>query len=79
MTEDPQPLQEALQAYAEAFEAGRSMTAAKLGLIERGQDQRSEADQALSDRLFSVLTLVETDERRRARNRAGCSMFSCSS
>jgi uncharacterized protein YdiU (UPF0061 family) len=69
LTEDPEPFQQAIDGYAEAFEAGHlAMLAAKLGLVEPGAENRDdrdaalrEADTALSEGLFGVLTLVETD------------------
>jgi uncharacterized protein YdiU (UPF0061 family) len=66
LTGEPSAFEEALQGYAETFEAGhRSMIAAKLGLVDPGGDHRStserEADRVLADELFELLALVETD------------------
>jgi serine/tyrosine/threonine adenylyltransferase len=55
LTDDPTPLEKALEGYAEDFAAGHlTMTAAKLGL-------GAAPDRALWDDLFGVLTLAETD------------------
>jgi uncharacterized protein YdiU (UPF0061 family) len=66
LTEETGVFQEALESYAETFEAEHlSMQAAKLGLVSAVADGRTarerEADRTLVEDLFEVLTLVETD------------------
>lgn len=57
LTDDPQPLEEALGFYAEYFEQqSNSMLAAKLGLREL-----MPADETLRTELFEILQLAETD------------------
>ncbi|HEY0711894.1 MAG TPA: YdiU family protein [Polyangia bacterium] len=67
LTEDVERFQRALETYAETFEREHLfMMAAKLGLVDAGQpDARTagerETDKVLTEDLFDVLTLVETD------------------
>jgi uncharacterized protein YdiU (UPF0061 family) len=66
LVDDPALLEAGLEAYAETFAAGHvTMTAAKLGLVAAGHDDRGaeqrEADKALADELYEVLGSIETD------------------
>jgi serine/tyrosine/threonine adenylyltransferase len=59
LTEDPEPLQEALDEYGQAYHRQfREMTATRLGWAE----SRGEADDPLISELFALLQRTETDQ-----------------